>query len=112
DGLVKGVAQHARIFQGGGNEVVEETVAAAVRTGVQASLARLFPRFNQADQAGWGTVFTRVRQGAGDALAAVGHGGNVEDHPVCREVLTFVGGAGKRGAEVRKRFLGTPYGWP
>jgi hypothetical protein len=112
DGLVKGIVQNARVFQGGGNEIVGDGVSASVKEAVQASLARMFPRFSQADHAGWGTVWNRVRQGAGDALAAVGYTGNVEDHPVCREVLTFVGGAGKKGSEVRKRYLAAPYGWP
>ena len=38
------------------------------------------------------------RRGDGDALAAVGHKGDPEAHPVCKAVLNYVG-SGKKGTE-------------
>jgi hypothetical protein len=110
--LIGTILRGARIFQGGGNELSEGSLQASVRAALDASLSRLFPRFDIADVAGWGTVVRRVQQGSTDPLGAVGYEGEVESQPVCREVRDFVGGAGKRGTEVRKRFQGEPYGWP
>lgn len=101
----------AIVLQGGGNDIVEPSLQLAARRAVEASLARLFPRFGLGDHAGWGKVVDRATEGAADAITAVGWSGDVEKHPVCQEILTFVGGAGKKGQEVRKHFTGPPYGW-
>jgi hypothetical protein len=110
--LIDAILRNARVVQGGGNELTEDSLQTSVRTALDAALSRLFPRFDVADIAGWGTVVRRAQQGAVDALAAIRYEGDVESHPVCREIRDFVGGAGKRGTEVRKHFQGEPYGWP
>jgi hypothetical protein len=110
-GQVKAVLEHAHVYQGGGNELVEDHLATSVKVGLEAALARLFPRFGAVDHGSWGTVVTRASQGAGDALAAVGYHGDVEKYAAAQEVRTFIG-AGKRGTEVRRHFMGTGYGWP
>ena len=114
DALIAGVVSNALVFLGGSYEPVAGGTAlqATVKESIEAALVRLFPKFPQADKSGWGTVVTRAAQGAPDALAAVGYQGDVEKHPVCAEVRTFIGGTGKRGLEVRKRFMGDGYGWP
>ncbi len=112
DGLLAGILEQARVFQGGGNEVVEPTFPAAVRAAVEAALVRLFPKFELADHADWGKVVKRAQEGAADALAALGYTGDVDKYPVCQEIRAFVGGAGRKGIEVRKRFTGPGYGWP
>jgi hypothetical protein len=110
--LIANILSNARLLQGGGNEIADGSLQASVKAGIEAALARLFPRFDSADVAGWGTVIKHAQQGAVDALSAVGYGGDVESHQVCKEIRGFVGGAGKRGTEIRKRFQGEPYGWP
>jgi len=114
DALIAGVVSNALVFLGGSYEPVAggATLQVTVKEAIEAALVRLFPRFPQANKSGWGTVVTRATQGASDALAAVGYHGDVEKHPVCAEVRTFVGVTGKRGLEVRKRFMGDGYGWP
>jgi hypothetical protein len=57
-------------------------------------------------------VVTHASQGSVDPLSAIGHNGDVDKHPACQEIRTFVGASGKRGAEVQKRFMGAGYGWP
>lgn len=111
--LVGTVLGSARVFQGGGNEVTAANLAQAVEQAAKNALVRLFPNFTTAaDDARWNGVIKRATDGNGDALSALGHNGDTAQHPVCKEVLTYIGGAGKRGAEVRKHFMGAGYGWP
>lgn len=102
----------ARVFQGGGIEVVEGSLGQSVRAAIDAALVRLYPEFPTTDQAGWGLVVKRAGEGATDALAVVNFQGDVDKHPACKLVRNFVGGSGKKGAEVRRQFMNAPYGWP
>lgn len=110
--LFQDVAAHARVFQGGGAEVTTSTLPSAVETAANRSLIRLFPKFGAGDSANWGKVVSKARDGAPDALAAVGHQGEPTTHPVCKEVLAAVSPGGTKGADLHKRFAGSPYGWP
>ena len=71
----------------------------------------MFPQFHQADTPDWHKVIERGKKGDGDALAAVGHKGDPDTHPVCKAVRDFVG-SGKKGTDIRKQFAAPPYGWP
>ncbi len=108
--LVAGILANARVFQGGGNEIAEDGLQSSVEAAIKAALVRLFANFPMADDANWGKVVKRASEGASDALTAVGHHGDAGQHPVCKEVLTWLG-AGKKGADVRKQFMGVGYGW-
>ena len=110
DALVAGVLTNARVFQGGGNEIALNSVQASVESAINAALARLFPNFAVADDANWGKVVKHTGEGASDALSDLGYHGDVDKHPVCKEVSAFLGG-GKKGSEVRKHFMGVGYGW-
>lgn len=111
DKLVKATLANARVYQGGGSEIHENGFVLAVKKALEASLIRLFPRFDIADHASWGTVITRAREGASDSLLAVGYQGNPDQHPVCQEILRFMGPS-KKGSEIRKHFMGAGFGWP
>ncbi len=111
DGALDAVLRNTSVFLGGGSEVSGGSPRAAVEEAGRAALERLYPSFPEADHARWSLAMKRGREGAGDALKAVGYEGDTEKHPVCREVLTFVG-PGKKGREVRGRFEAPPYGWP
>lgn len=102
----------ARVFQGGGIEVVEGTLPQSLRAAIEAALVRLYPDFHITDQPGWGTAVKRAGDGATDALTAVGFQGDVDKHPACKLVRDFVGGAGKKGADIRRHFMRPPFGWP
>ena len=82
-----------------------------MQEGGKRALARLYPRFNEADHASWGTVSNKVKQGDANALATVGHTGDPETHPVAKEILSVIG-AGKNRREIRKLLEVLPYGWP
>ena len=109
--LVNNIIKNAQVYQGGGNELSGDAFPELVKQAVEASLARLFPKFPDADQSGWHTVVTRASQGAADPLSAVGHTSDADQHSVCQEIRGFVGGAGRRGSDVRRHFSNPPYGW-
>lgn len=110
--IVAGILRDARVYQGGGNEVVGSSLADAVQKAAENALARLFPEFDVANVAGWGTVVRRASQGAPDALEAIQYDGDVDKQPAARAVLEYVGSSGKKGSEIRNHFMGAGYGWP
>jgi len=114
--IAKRIVGQGRVYQGGGNLVETgqgtETLLPSLRKAVDSAVLRLFPEFGVADHAGWGTAIKRAREGSADPFAPVGHRGDVEQHPVAKQVLAYVGVAGKRGQDVRAHFRDSPYGWP
>lgn len=112
DAIVAEIVKNARVYQGGGNEVIENRLRSAVQTAANHAVARKYHEFAVADHHAWKTAFDRARQGSTDPLAAVGHAGDTKDHPACAKILAFVGGGGKKGSDVRKAFEAPPYGWP
>ena len=112
DGLIAGIVNNARVYQGGGNEIAQGTLQASVKIAIEAALERLFPKFKDVDHQSWSTVINRTNQGSTDALSVIGYNGDVDKYPACQELRTFIGGSGKKGSEVRKHFTGAGYGWP
>ncbi len=110
--LVSRIVENSRVYQGGGNQVTEGSFQASVRQAFEDALVRLFPKFKLADDPKWNSVVKRAGEGAADALTAVNYTGDVDKNPVCQEVRTFLGSAGKRGSDIRKKFGGAGYGWP
>ena len=110
EATVDAVLRSARVMQGGGNEITGGSLRGMVEEAGWASLDRMYPRFGDGDNARWHLVVKRAREGGGDPLSALGYSGEPEKHPVCREILTFVG-PGKKGREVRASFDAPPYGW-
>ena len=106
------VVAHARIFQGGGNEVTVSSLRDAFETAAYRSLIRLFPKFAVGDNPNWAKVVTKARDGAPDALEAVGHSGDATANPVCKEVLAAISTGGTRGVELHRRFGAPAFGWP
>ena len=109
--LVDNIIRKAHVYQGGGNEIIDASFPETIGQAVEAALTRLFPKFSDADQSGWNRVVTRALQGAPDALSTLGYSSDIENHPVCQEIRSFVGGAGKKGSDVRRHFSDPPYGW-
>lgn len=110
--LFNDVAARARVFQGGGTELTTASLREAVEIAATRSLVRLFQKFDAGDNANWGKVVTKAREGAPDALDSVGHHGEPTAHPVCKEVLAAISAGGTKGADLQKRFAGPPFGWP
>lgn len=111
DELIKQIVANAKVFQGGGSELLQATLEERVREATNAALVRLFPRFKEADHAAWETVIKRAKEGADQPLQPVGHTVATEEHAVCKAVLSTIG-SGKAGGDVRKTLRASPYGWP
>ena len=111
DAIVRDVVRAATVLQGGGTEVFGDGLGEKLRTGASASLARLFPRFDDGDHRGWEAAVAHARQGSDQPLQVVGWDGPTDAHPVAREVLGTIG-TGARGTAVHKELKAAPYGWP
>ena len=101
----------ARVFQGGGNEILGTDLQEMTLEAATNALQRLYPQFHIADHAGWENVLKKAQKGAPDALKSVGDDGEPAKNPVCKAILAFIAG-GKKGIDIRKHFEGAPYGWP
>jgi len=74
------------------------------RYGLEAAenaLQRLYPQFHLADHSGWDKVYTKAKQGAPDALKAVGDDGEPAKNPVCKAILAFIAVARKERTSER-----------
>jgi hypothetical protein len=100
----------ARVFQGGGHEISGNNLQEMVLEAAGNALQRLYPQFSVADHTGWPKVYDNARQGAPDALKAVGSADEAAKNPVCKAILSFIAG-GKKGADIRNAFEASPYGW-
>jgi hypothetical protein len=101
----------ARVFQGGGNEVTLSSLTEALISAANASVARLFPSFSDADLQEWPLVIKRAREGNDNPFSPVGFSGPVQDHVVAKEVLRVMGN-GETGSKIRRALEAPPYGWP
>ena len=108
--LLNDLFSGARVFQGGGNEIVGSGLKEMIREAAENALQRLYPQFSMADHGGWEKVYAKAKQGAPDALQAVGDTGEPANNPVCKAVLSYIAG-GKKGANIRNHFEEPPYGW-
>ena len=111
DAIVRDVLRAAVVLQGGGAEVFGDGLREKLGTGADASLVRLFPRFDDGDHRGWDAALKRARQGSDQPLKAVGWDGATDAHPVAAAVLAAIG-TGARGAALHKALKAAPYGWP
>lgn len=111
DGLIFDLLDESSIYLAGGDLVNGILLTSKVEDAAKSCLDRLYPQFHLADSPEWHKVIERAKRGDGDALAAVGHKGDPEAHPVCKAILDFVG-SGKKGTDIRKTFGNPQYGWP
>ncbi len=111
DAIIREVLHAAKVLQGGGSELFGESLTDKIRSGAEASLARLFPRFDDGDHRAWEVAVKRSKDGSDEPFKVVGWDQSTEDHAVSKEVLTAVG-AGARGTDVQKSLKSAPFGWP
>ena len=109
--IIGEIIRSATVLQGGGSEIFGADLAEKLTVGAEASLARLFHRFGDADHKAWEAALRRARDGSDQPLKVVGWDGATDAHPVAKEVLGVIG-AGARGTAVHKKLKATPYGWP
>lgn len=111
--IVQQLVDGAAVYVGGGAEMKEATLLARLEAGNEIARKRLFRRFKEADgpPLAWDKAAKAAREGGDQPFAAVGHSGDADGHPVGRAILGEIG-AGRTGAELRRIFERTPFGWP
>lgn len=110
---IREIISRASVQLGGGSSPTGTTLRDRIENGAQSAAARLFSKFGDADDARWSQVIDRIRKGSGtDALKQVGYDAEPEQHPVVKEVLGRVSGAGTPASDVEKAVLSAPFGWP
>ncbi len=115
DGYANEVLGGAQVYVGGGELVTGggSLPSALVDALVNKAAVRKFDRFREADHAGWSSVFRRAKDGANDALTAVGYEGPPSSQPVVKEIKNYLQANGPAaGSVVLKNFQSAPYGWP
>ncbi len=112
DTLIREALQQARIVQGGGQIVEEETsLDVRIKKAAGDAVVRLFPKFSMADATGWDKAFADAEKGLVNALERIGHSGAADTHPAAQEVLFRIGSTAWKGNKLREEFMGEPYGW-
>ena len=111
DRIVRDLIGSAKVFKGGGTEVINIDLVEKVKSAALAALDRLFPDFKDGDDSRWHSVINRAKNRDANALQAVDWKDNPEKQPVCAAVLGAIG-AGKKGKQIRDEFEAAPYGWP
>lgn len=110
---IRDIMSKASVQLGGGASPTGTALRDRIENGAQSAATRLFSKFGDADDARWSQVIDRIKKGSGaDALKQVGYDADPEQHPVVKEVLGRIGGAGTPASEVEKAVLSAPFGWP
>jgi len=76
------------------------------------SFAATLSSLSRSRQCSWPQVVSQARRSNQSALEITGHQGDINQHPVCREILNHIGGTSKTGTEIRRYLQAPPYGWP
>jgi hypothetical protein len=77
DELLREALSEAKVFQAGGNEIIEANLKDAISSAAKNSIHRLFQEFDIADNPNWNKVFSKAKEGAPDSLKYVGFNGDV-----------------------------------
>lgn len=110
---IRDIVSKAGVQLGGGSSPSGTALRERIENGAQSAATRLFNKFADADDARWSQVIDRIKKGSGaDALKQVGYDADPEQHPVVKEVLGRIVGAGIAASDVEKAVLSAPYGWP
>ncbi len=112
ESLLDEVFRGVRVHLSGGSEVDGDNLRQKLEQAAKSSLARVYNQFDVADDPNWSKVVDSARKAGGEtALKALRYNGDTDQHPVCAQMLRYIG-SGKKGSEVRERFLAPPFGWP
>lgn len=109
--LILEIVGATKVYLAGGNEVPSPTLPERLKEAALISIARLFPRFPEADSGAWEAVIKRAKEGSDQPLQPLGYSGPIDQHSIAKQILQTVG-TGKIGADIRKELEGSPFGWP
>ncbi len=89
DNIIGDILNETAVYLAGGDPVPGMLLETKVQDAAKLCLDRLYLQFHHADSPDWHKVIERSKKGDGDALDAVGHKGDPENHPVCKAVVEF-----------------------
>ncbi|WDQ14575.1 BREX system P-loop protein BrxC [Rhodopirellula sp. P2] len=110
DEILGEIVDAAKVFKGGGAEVMSLTIEEKVKDAAKDALDRMFPKFGDGDHKNWPVVISRAKNNDDAPLGAVSWTGETKGHPVCKALLREIG-AGCEGRQLQKIFGNAPYGW-
>jgi hypothetical protein len=110
--IVDEIIANTKIYLGGGTESPGSDLKEMVSDSIWTAAHRLYPHFQEADSSAWSRVASRAKNNDPSSLNALGYDGDSDQHPVCKEILKFIGHSGKTGNEIRRHFEDPPFGWP
>ncbi len=111
DEIINEMIDGAKVFKGGGAEVLPLTIDEKVKEAASDALDRLFPNFKDADHKNWTVVIGRAKNGDESPLQAVDWNSDSKLHPVCKALMREIGSVCD-GSSLQKTFRATPFGWP
>ena len=110
--LIATIAKDALVYLAGGNKVDIGYVAENIKKALDDIAIRQFSEFGKCDFNNWDIAIKKALNGNLEALKDIGYNGEIKDHQVAIAILNFIGNNSKKGAEIRKNFLQSPFGWP
>lgn len=108
--IVQEIVRSAKVYQGGGNEMFGADLLEKITNSATASLARLYPRFPEADHPSWEVALKRAKDGSDEPFKVIDPTKPTLEHPVVKEVLERIGN-GASGTKVRNALKAPPCGW-
>ena len=66
--MLREALTEAKVFQAGGNEIIEANLKDAISSAAKNSIHRFFQEFDIADNPNWNKVFSKAKEGAPDSL--------------------------------------------
>jgi hypothetical protein len=110
--LIERVGTESGIFLAGGNQVDRGNLTDNLRTAFSSLADRQFKEFGKADVKDWEKALRKAFAGDPEALKQIKYTGDIKDHPVCLEILRYIGKNTVSGRDIRHHFTLAPYGWP
>ncbi len=110
DRIIHMAVQRMSLFVSGQEMSTDPSIEEATKRELNNCITNLYPQFKVADQIGWEKVYADAAKAKPDALKHINHTGDVENQPVCKEILQYIT-PGKKGSEITNNYMKTPYGW-
>ena len=108
--ILEDAISKTKIYVSGQEIAKTSTIDEAIKKELNNCIANLYKDFKIADQLGWDKVYEKAAKGDSNALSNIGYTGEIDQHPVCKTMLSFIT-AGRKGTEIVKEFSEPHYGW-
>ncbi|MFC3034464.1 BREX system P-loop protein BrxC [Pseudoalteromonas fenneropenaei] len=95
----------------GGQQIEGDSLVEQLKEAAELACTRLYHKFKMSDDSRWNKVYDAASKiGDANAVEKLGFSDSVEKHPVCIEIMRFIG-VMKVGKEIIDNFEQAPFGW-